>query len=873
MDDLIELLNRGGTYAYYWLKEPDGSSKTIWYPVGQMPDIPPDATNVYFGVNPCKAIPQAKRQDGKPIPPEYQRATLENLAAINCLFAEFDAKDYGGDKDRILQHLDNLSIQPNVIVDSGGGYHCYWLLYSPMQIIDHATLEYFRGIQYRWVQHVGGDVGAKDLCRVLRVPGTYNYKYDPPEEVIIISQDMHYYELPDLIAILPPEPEQQPQDAPPLRSDLPPNAKNWLDKALAKRTPGMSNEVGFWLAAQLRDDGISQGEAESIMLNYASGVRMAGSKSGYSDKEALDTLRSAYRSTPRKPARNMNKPVTIPGTRPAAKSQPEKRNGNGHHLAGGNIENYLPDESQWPDGPEVTDLVPPSPAESQGPTPSEQAIVTAPPPDEAVQDPNAENGDAGHGKRAPRYLPFATVKAALDAQEYGDAELMAEFYRGKMVYDHAEGAWYLWRGHYWERDKVGIVYRAIARKIAPQYLHAAAEAAEAGQDDTSKKMAARAAALRNKKRMDNVLSLASRQDGIALTGDEWDADPWVLGCGNGVIDLRSGKIRPGRPEDYIRAHSPVMWDQYATCPTWQRFMSEVFGGDADLVAFMRRLLGYSITGLTREHVFPVLWGEGRNGKSTMLETLADVLGNDIATSSQADALMDASRGGDGPKPFIWSLRGKRLVWASESNEGRRINEGLVKQLTGGDRLNVRTLHSKPVEFLPTHTLLLLTNHKPHINADGSAIWDRVYLIPYTQRFIDQPQAENEHKRDPDLREKLQAELPGILAWLVRGCLEYQTLGLIAPAAIVAATSEYRDEEDTTGMYVQERCILKDGAEVKSSLLYQDYSSWCKENGIQPMSITAFGKWIKKRVKSRRDGDGVYLEGIGLLALIQKKIPF
>lgn len=849
MDDLIEHLNRGGAYAYFWLKEPDGSSKTIWYPVGKMPDFLPDATNIYFGVNPCKAIPQGTRKDGTPIPPEFQRATLENLAAINCLFAEFDAKDYGGDKNKILRHLDNISIQPNVIVDSGGGYHCYWMLFSPMQIVDHATLEYFQNIQARWVMHVGGDKGAKDLCRVLRVPGTYNYKYDPPAEVIITEQDMQYYELPDLIAILPPEPEPQPQDAPPVRSDLPPNAKNWLNKALSRAGVGNRNETGFWLAAQLRDDGISEGEAQNIMLNYQRSV--AGSNGNtYSEREAMQTLRSAYKSPKREPARNLSRPVTQTGAAKAAKSQP----------AGDGIENYLPDECPWPDDQEVTEQVLTPPAESQGPAPSETP----------VQDPPAENG---HGKRAPRYLPFATVKAALDAQEYGDAELMAEFYRGKMVYDHAEGAWYLWRGHYWERDKVGVVYRAIARKIAPQYLHAAAEAQEAGQEDTSKKMAARAAALRNKKRMDNVLSLASRQEGIALTGDEWDADPWVLGCGNGVIDLRSGKIRPGRPEDYIRAHSPVLWDQYATCPTWQRFMSEVFGGDADLVAFMRRLLGYSITGLTREHVFPVLWGEGRNGKSTMLETLADVLGNDIATSSQADALMDASRGGDGPKPFIWSLRGKRLVWASESNEGRRINEGLVKQLTGGDRLNVRTLHSKPVEFMPTHTLLLLTNHKPHINADGSAIWDRVYLIPYTQRFIDQPQAENEHKRDPDLREKLQAELPGILTWLVRGCLEYQTLGLIAPAAIVAATSEYRDEEDTTGMYVQERCILKDGAEVKSSLLYQDYSSWCKENGIQPMSITAFGKWIKKRVKARRDGDGVYLEGIGLLALIQKKIPF
>jgi len=833
---LIDHLNRGGAYGYLWTKDPDGQAETIWYKVGEAPHIPEDATNVYFGVNPTKGIPQRKRDSGIPIDPVYLRAILDDLAAINCLFAEFDAKDYSGDKSKALEHIHNLSIQPNVIVDSGGGYHCYWLLQSPMKIVDHATLEYFQSIQYRWVLHVGGDKGAKDLCRVLRVPGTYNYKYDPPAEVQIIQEDDLYYELPDLIDVLPPEPEKQEETAAP-QSPLAGNSQTWVDRALSRRVPGMSNEVGFWLAAQLRDDGISLSEAESAMLAYARAVRGLGSKSGYSDKEALDSLRSAYRSGKREPARNLSKPVTIPGAGKASKSQPEKRNGNGngHH-------------------PHVIDQAPPPPAESQ------------------PESPTAENDGASQQKRPPRYLPFPTVKAALDAQENGDAELMAEFYRGKLVYDHAEGAWYLWRNHFWERDKVGVVYRMIARRLAPQYLHAAAEAQESGQEDTAKKMAARAAALRNKKRMDNVLYLTARQEGIALTGDEWDSDPWVLGCGNGVINLRTGKLRPGRPEDYIRAHSPIDYDPHAISDTWKKFFLEVFGGDADLVAFMRRLLGYAITGLTREHVFPILWGEGRNGKSTMLETLADVLGNDIATSSQADALMDASRGGDGPKPFIWSLRGKRLVWASESNEGRRINEGLVKQLTGGDRLNVRTLHSKPVEFLPTHTLFLLTNHKPHINADGSAIWDRVYLVPYTQRFVDQPKAENEHQRDPDLRDKLQAELPGILAWLVRGCLEYQSLGLIAPAAIVAATEEYRDEEDTTGMYIAERTISRDGATVKSSKLYQDYAGWCKENGMQPMSVTAFGKWVKKRYKSRKGMNGVFYDGIGLQEVGQQ-IPF
>lgn len=857
MDDLIEHLNRGGAYAYYWLKEPDGSSKTIWYPVGQMPDIPPDATNVYFGVNPCKAIPQAKRKDGTPIPPEFQRATLDNLAAINCLFAEFDAKDYG-DKDKILRHLDNLSIHPNVIVDSGGGYHCYWILFSPMKIIDHATLEYFQSIQARWVLHVGGDKGAKDLCRVLRVPGTYNYKYDPPEEVIIINQDMHYYELPDLIAILPPEPEKQ--EAPETNHPvLAGNSKTWIDRALSRRVPGMSNEVGFWLAAQLRDDGISVSEAESAMLAYARGVRIAGSKSGYTDKEALDSLRSAYRSSKREPAKNLSKPVTISGAGKAAKSQPEKRNGNGHHPAGESIENYLPDESQWPDDQEVTDQVAEPPAESQGPTSSEQAIVTASPSDEAMQDLTVKNFDASAGD----YQPFERVKRALDENEDGDARLLADLFRGRILFDHSDKTWYMWNKHYWERDRVGKMYRLVSSRLAPQYLHAAADAQRAEREKLAETLTSRAYMLRTKKRMENIMNLCAMQSGIGITGEEWDSDPWLLGCPNGVIDLHTGKLRDGKPSDYIRAHTTTAYNPLAKCEQWQSFLSAVYCSDEKVIGYVRRLFGYAITGLSKERIMPVFVGEGANGKGTMLETLGNVLGDDISLSTDSEALMDIQRPGSGAQPFIYDLRGKRMVWASESPEGKRLNTTLVKKLTGGDRLNVRKLHSNPVQFKPTHTIFLLTNHKPHVSANDQAIWDRMRLIHFTQRWVQNPQAENEHKEDPFMIEKLTSEREGILAWLVRGCLEWQEIGLSTPDSISNATKEYREEEDTLGLYMGERCIIKTGLEVKSSALYSDYVDWCKESNMSAMSVTAFGTRIKKRFPAVHKEQGNYYTGIGL----------
>jgi putative DNA primase/helicase len=462
------------------------------------------------------------------------------------------------------------------------------------------------------------------------------------------------------------------------------------------------------------------------------------------------------------------------------------------------------------------------------------------------------------------YLPFEQVRACFERQEAGDAEIFTALYTGCVAYDHSSGKWHLWKTHYWQPDQTGSIHSLVTNGTAAQYLHAAAEAQAAGKDDLSKDLIKRAGSLQTRKRADNVLFFAARSPEIALTGEEWDRNPWVLGCENGVIDLRTGELRPGRPDDYIRSHVPYDWKGIdTTCPTWEAFQESVTGKDQQIVNFKARLFGYGITGLTIEHVLPIPWGEGRNGKSTELETLGEVLGKDLATSSQADTLMDTNnKAGEGPKPFVYALRGKRIVWASESNEGRRINSGLVKQLTGGDTLTVRTLHSNPVSFAPSHLVLLITNNKPHMSAEDTALWDRVILIPYTQRFVDDPKAPNEGKADKNLREKLAAEREGILAWLVRGCLEWQRQGLNVPAKLKAATEAYRNEEDTLGLFESERCIKGPSLTTRGGLLYADYQEWAKINGIEPLSLPAFGIRMKKRYE-HKESHGIWYLGIGL----------
>jgi putative DNA primase/helicase len=459
-----------------------------------------------------------------------------------------------------------------------------------------------------------------------------------------------------------------------------------------------------------------------------------------------------------------------------------------------------------------------------------------------------------------------TVLSALGRGETGDAELLEALYAGLIVYDHAASGWYLWGGHSWQPDRTGAVYRLVSNQVAANYLTRAASERAESNDELAKKLADRAGALRNRKRVENVLFLAARQPKLAITGQEWDRNPWLLGVQNGVLDLQSGQLNPGWPDDYVRSVAPTAWEgSDAPAPRWAQFIAEVFGEDAGLVSFLQALLGYGLTGLTREHVLPILFGGGRNGKGTLLETLGDVLGQDLAISSQADALMDVRQGGgDGPQPFVFALRGKRLVWASESSEGRRINAGLIKQLTGGDRLNVRTLHGKPVEFKPSHLLLLLTNHKPHISADDQSMWDRVLLIPFTRRFVDNP-APGEYKRDPALREKLLAEAPGILAWLVRGCLEWQRDGLNPPPTVQAATVAYREEEDEIGLFIGECCVIGDKCEVRAGDLFAEYSRWAKVGNLKGMTQTAFGTRIKKRYASSNTTGYVIYKGLGLLA--------
>jgi putative DNA primase/helicase len=455
-----------------------------------------------------------------------------------------------------------------------------------------------------------------------------------------------------------------------------------------------------------------------------------------------------------------------------------------------------------------------------------------------------------------------TLKEYLDRNEVGDAELFASIFAGQVVYDHSSSQWYLWRGNFWEPDRTGEVYGLISSGIAAEYSREASQEYGRGDKELAQAYNRRATLLRARKRADAVLHWAAQQEGIGLNGDEWDSDPMVLGVKNGVINLETGEFRPGRPTEYLRAHSSTKWRGLdCPAPAWEKFLREIFGEDEETCQFIQRLLGYAITGKVIKHVFPILWGAGRNGKTTLVETLSAVLGPYLCLTTQAAALMESRRDADGPRPFVHALRGKRIAWAKESKEGQWINAALVKELTGGDTLNARTLYTRPITFAPTHKVMLITNPRPHIPADDQALWDRVLPIEFPIRFVDNPIAPNERKKDEDLLEKLRTEASGILAWLVRGCLEWQEQGLQPPAKVLVATQAYRKEEDTLGLFLDETYEEDHDGELQAKTAYKSYQVWAHQYGIPAVSLTAFGKGMKSKLPWEERRGNVYYKGI------------
>jgi len=441
----------------------------------------------------------------------------------------------------------------------------------------------------------------------------------------------------------------------------------------------------------------------------------------------------------------------------------------------------------------------------------------------------------------------------------------------RFCFDRARSKWFKWNDHYWIIDTLGTVIEALVDVIniyqreADRQLILGVKSTRDGsekQAETHNKNAsalqARVKALRGKQRKQHIIwRVEHGENSLAIAGDEWDSDPWLLACQNGVINLRDGSFRPGLPADLIKTAAPVEWRGIdCPCPNFEKFIAEIlvtdtYEPDLEMVSFLQRLLGYGLIGQVIEHIFPILWGpRGRNGKDTLCSVLREVLGDYVA-AIQVETLLQSKYvgSGGGARSDLVTLQSKRIVWASETERWHRLSPAKVKFLSGGGTIRARAPYaSDEIEFSPRHLILFLTNPKPMIMAGpADPIWERILLIPFHLSFVANPQQPWEREADIWLLDRLKEEKSGILAWLVRGAMAWSRDRLHQPCRVRSATAEYRDEENVLGDFLDEATEESNGDRIKARDLYLTYVKWCERGRSRPMLEREFGQDMADKI--------------------------
>lgn len=412
--------------------------------------------------------------------------------------------------------------------------------------------------------------------------------------------------------------------------------------------------------------------------------------------------------------------------------------------------------------------------------------------------------------------------------------------------------WLIWDGLRWAPDDSGAVDRLAKATVRSIYN----EAAHCEDEDLRPKIAGHARSSESEMRIKAMIGLAKTEAAIAVRPNDLDRDPWLLNLKNGTLNLRTAELYPHKREDLITRVISQDYSPESPCLTWRKFLEQITAGDQELMQFLQKAVGYSLSGNTREQCLFILYGTGANGKSTFLNIVSCLMG-EYAKQTRSETLM-IKRGDQIPND-VARLAGARFVSAVETENARRLAESLVKQMTGGDRMTARFLHREFFEFDPEFKLWLAVNHKPKITGTDHAIWRRVRLVPFGVTIP-------ESKRDPDLGEKLKQELPGILTWAVAGCRLWQAEGIKSPKAIEAATCDYRSESDTIATFLDECCRLGPSYEVSKGELYQAYMEWCKKSGEVADCKREFGTKLTEkgfgegRTKSTRTWKGIKLSG-------------
>jgi P4 family phage/plasmid primase-like protien len=446
--------------------------------------------------------------------------------------------------------------------------------------------------------------------------------------------------------------------------------------------------------------------------------------------------------------------------------------------------------------------------------------------------------------------------------DVGNGRRLVDRHGRDIHYCHPWKQWLVWDGRRWAEDQTAEVVRRVKDTQSGLYKWAAQkiiELGDVGDDEDRKKQLAKLNRVLNHclrwedaRCIDRCLKSASSEPSVPILPDALDAHHFLFNALNGTIDLRSGKLREHQRGDLLTKLAPVEYNSAAQCPLWKKCLACWFSNNTDLIAYLQRVAGYCLTGSVDEQCLWFFYGPGQNGKTTCLGTWQAMMG-DYAIQTVSELLMQKNN--ESHPTERADLFRVRLAVTIETDEGKRMAEALMKKLTGGDPIRARKMRKDHFQFLPTHKLILAANHKPIIRGSDFAVWRRIKLIHFTVTIP-------EESKDRGLSDKLKIELPGILAWAVRGCLEWQKNGLGEPEEVRQATDSYRAEQDLLAAFIIECCFVNDVASTQASVFYDRYIEWSGDKWTTKMRLTAM--MLDRGFPSEKGTGGrMFYKGIGL----------
>lgn len=437
--------------------------------------------------------------------------------------------------------------------------------------------------------------------------------------------------------------------------------------------------------------------------------------------------------------------------------------------------------------------------------------------------------------------------------DMGNAERFVDLFGENVRYCYTEKKWYFYNSMRWSVDNLGVILRMADKCVEAMKAEAKLylQADEESGGDMAKAFEKHIKSSRSNKSKKAMLNEIEHH--LPILPIQMDRYKMALNTPSGIINLKNGDVKAHNPEYYFTKITSVDCAEAADCPRWLAFLNDIFAGDKDLIRYIQKAVGYSLTGSTAEQCAFFLYGTGRNGKSTFIDVIRDVFG-DYAANIQPETIMVKSSQSNAINSDIARLKGARLVTSVEPNEGVRLNEGLLKQLTGDDTVTARKLYSEEFEFKPEFKLWMATNHKPIIRGTDTGIWRRIHMIPFDVQIP-------EDKVDKNLTHKLKAEMTGIFKWCIDGCLMWQREGLQMPAAVLKSVREYRREMDVISAFIEDKCTLE--GTVQASTLYAAYVSWADSNNEYCMSNTKFSTELAKRFEKVRGKSYNFFNGISL----------